>query len=84
MCCPSTGGGEEIHDGIDSKRNGIVGSEIGPTIGLYVWQYPLRLFHWGMVLSIAVLSFTGYYIHNPYLIAHGSGAYVMGTMRAIV
>src|SRR5580658_6220928 len=42
--------------------------EIGPTVGLYVWQYPLRLFHWGMVLSLAVLSFTGYYLHDPFIV----------------
>ncbi len=41
---------------------------VGPVTALYVWQYPLRLFHWGMVLSIGVLSFTGYYIHNPFIV----------------
>ncbi len=49
----------------------------------YVWELPVRLVHWIIFLTITVLSVTGYYIHNPYLIAHGSGAYVMGTMRAI-
>ena len=49
----------------------------------YVWELPVRLVHWTLFFSIAILSVTGYYIHNPYLIAHGSGAYVMGTMRAI-
>lgn len=49
----------------------------------YVWELPVRLVHWALFLSIAILSVTGYYIHNPYLIAHGRGAYVMGTMRAI-
>jgi Ni/Fe-hydrogenase 1 B-type cytochrome subunit len=49
----------------------------------YVWELPVRLAHWALFFSIAILSVTGYYIHNPYLIAHGRGAYVMGTMRAI-
>jgi Ni/Fe-hydrogenase 1 B-type cytochrome subunit len=49
----------------------------------YVWELPVRLFHWIIFFTITVLSATGYYIHHPYLIAHGSGAYVMGTMRAI-
>jgi len=49
----------------------------------YVWELPVRLVHWTIFLTITVLSVTGYYIHNPYLIAHGRGAYVMGTMRAI-
>jgi Ni/Fe-hydrogenase 1 B-type cytochrome subunit len=49
----------------------------------YVWELPVRLVHWIIFFTITVLSVTGYYIHSPYLIAHGSGAYVMGTMRAI-
>lgn len=49
----------------------------------YVWELPVRLVHWALFFSIAILSVTGYYIHDPYLIAHGRGAYVMGTMRAI-
>ena len=24
--------------------------------------------HWGLVISIGVLSFTGYYIHNPFIV----------------
>ena len=28
----------------------------GRMVAVYVWQYPLRLVHWGMVISIAVLS----------------------------
>ena len=35
---------------------------------VYVWQYPLRLVHWGIVISIGVLSFTGYYIHDPFIV----------------
>jgi Ni/Fe-hydrogenase 1 B-type cytochrome subunit len=49
----------------------------------YVWELPVRLVHWTIVFTIVILSVTGYYIQDPYLIAHGSGAYVMGTMRAI-
>jgi Ni/Fe-hydrogenase 1 B-type cytochrome subunit len=41
---------------------------VGPAIAVYVWQYPLRLVHWGLVISIGVLSFTGYYIHNPFIV----------------
>jgi len=40
---------------------------IGPAIAVYVWQYPLRVVHWGIVLSILVLSVTGYYMHSPYV-----------------
>ena len=27
---------------------------MGPAIAVYVWQYPLRLVHWGIVISIGV------------------------------
>lgn len=57
--------------------------DIGPTIGLYVWQYPLRFFHWGMVLSIAVLSFTGYYIHNPFIVGQAQHVFLAGWFRFV-
>lgn len=49
----------------------------------YVWELPVRLTHWIIFLMLIVLSITGYYIHDPYLIAYGRRAYVMGIMRAI-
>lgn len=55
--------------------------EMGPTVGLYVWQYPLRFFHWGMVLSLAVLSFSGYYIHDPFIVGQVKYPFLMGWFR---
>lgn len=52
-------------------------------VRFYVWELPVRLAHWGIVSMLVVLSVTGYYIQNPYLVAYGRHAYVMGTMRAI-
>lgn len=49
----------------------------------YVWELPVRLTHWAIFFLIVVLSVTGYYIHDPYLIAYGRRAYVMGIMRSI-
>lgn len=49
----------------------------------YVWEAPVRISHWLIVLSVTVLSFTGYYLHNPFLVATGRHPYVMGTMRFI-
>ena len=57
-----------------------------PTPGqvrVYVWEWPVRFSHWVMVASILTLSITGYYMHDPYIVPHGRGAYVMGTMRFI-
>jgi Ni/Fe-hydrogenase 1 B-type cytochrome subunit len=50
---------------------------------VYVWEKPVRLAHWLLVLSLVVLSFTGYYLYNPFIIARGRTAYVMGTTRFV-
>jgi len=58
----------------------------GQTGRIYVWEIPVRLTHWINVLSIVVLSFTGYYIGNPYVSASPRewfGAYFMGTIRFV-
>jgi Ni/Fe-hydrogenase 1 B-type cytochrome subunit len=54
---------------------------VGTAIAVYVWQYPLRLVHWGIVLCIAALSFTGYYIHNPFIVGHTDTRFLMGWFR---
>jgi Ni/Fe-hydrogenase 1 B-type cytochrome subunit len=35
---------------------------------IYVWQVPVRVTHWAIVISITVLSITGLYIHGPFLV----------------
>ncbi|MBZ5502369.1 MAG: Ni/Fe-hydrogenase, b-type cytochrome subunit [Acidobacteriia bacterium] len=50
---------------------------------IYVWEKPVRFAHWLLVLSLVVLSVTGYYIYNPFVISRGRAAYVMGTARFI-
>jgi Ni/Fe-hydrogenase 1 B-type cytochrome subunit len=50
---------------------------------VYVWERPVRLAHWLLFLSLIVLSITGYYIFNPFIISRGSTMFVMGTMRFI-
>jgi len=56
---------------------------MGRAVGVYVWQYPLRLAHWGIVLSIAVLSVTGYYIHDPYIVGQVNHPFLMGEFRFV-
>jgi len=56
---------------------------LGPSERVYVWELPVRVSHWFIVLSAAVLAFTGYYMHNPFIIARSRTAYLMGTMRYI-
>ena len=57
--------------------------QFGPVAPVYVWQYPLRLVHWGIVISIGVLSVTGYYIHDPYIIGQTQHPFLMGWFRFI-
>jgi len=55
----------------------------GPVAALYVWQYALRLCHWGIVISIAVLSVTGYYIHDPFIYGLSNRPFLMGWFRFV-
>ena len=57
--------------------------EFGPVAPVYVWQYPLRLCHWGLVISILVLSVTGYYIHDPYIYGLSNRPFLMGWFRFV-
>jgi Ni/Fe-hydrogenase 1 B-type cytochrome subunit len=72
---------------VDRSNNGHPGIDrhprmrIGQAIAVYVWEYPVRFFHWGLVFSIAALSFTGYYIHNPFLVGQTKTPFVMGWFR---
>ncbi len=50
---------------------------------IYVWEIPLRLAHWTIVLSMIVLAVTGFYIGAPFIPAPGEAYYnyIMGGMR---
>jgi Ni/Fe-hydrogenase 1 B-type cytochrome subunit len=51
---------------------------------LYVWEIPVRLTHWVNVASIVMLSLTGYYIGNPWILVSSRewyGPYFMGIVR---
>ena len=50
-------------------------------VRLYVWQVPVRLTHWVIVGCIVILSITGAYIADPFLIPAGGN--VMTTVRVI-
>ena len=57
---------------------------------VYVWEVPVRLTHWVNVVCLITLSFTGYYIGNPYInnvhpFFYGvlKDQWVMGWMRFI-
>jgi Ni/Fe-hydrogenase 1 B-type cytochrome subunit len=50
-------------------------------VRLYVWQVPVRVTHWVTAGAIVVLSVTGLYIADPFLLPEGGD--VMTTMRTI-
>jgi Ni/Fe-hydrogenase 1 B-type cytochrome subunit len=50
-------------------------------IRFYVWQLPVRLTHWVTAFAIVILSITGGYIADPFLIPPGGN--VMTTMRLV-
>ncbi len=57
--------------------------ESSPLRRIYVWEVPVRAVHWTIFLSIVILSFTGYYLHNPFIVVRGQGGYFLATMRFI-
>lgn len=50
---------------------------------VYVWEAPVRIVHWVIVLCILVLAFTGVEISHPFIVGITSKQYVMGWMRFI-
>jgi Ni/Fe-hydrogenase 1 B-type cytochrome subunit len=50
-------------------------------VRLYIWQVPVRITHWITALCIVVLSITGGYIADPFLIPPGGP--VMSTVRMV-
>ena len=64
----------------DAKRKLRYRADVVP---LYVWQWPVRIAHWMIVLCLVVLTVTGFYIHGPFLVATSPRAWVMGTTRFV-
>ena len=54
-------------------------------VRVYVWEWPVRLAHWLIVISLFFLSWTGLYIGRPFLISAGEARFefVMGTAKTI-
>ncbi|HTZ16889.1 MAG TPA: Ni/Fe-hydrogenase, b-type cytochrome subunit [Dissulfurispiraceae bacterium] len=47
---------------------------------VYVWEFPVRVTHWLLVLSIVTLSITGFYIGAPFLYGDSDNL-IMAYMR---
>lgn len=53
--------------------------------GYVLWQLPVRITHWVTVISIGILTVTGIYIENPFIVTNGlaTNQYLMGSMRFV-
>ncbi len=49
----------------------------------YVWEVPVRVTHWVNMLSIVILSVTGFLIGSPKTLALSASEFVMGWIRFI-
>lgn len=54
-------------------------------VRVYVWQVPVRVTHWLIVLSIVLLSITGFYIGRPMIAVPGPAgqSFLMGWAKVI-
>lgn len=54
-------------------------------IPVYVWEVPVRLSHWFIAASAAVLAASGFYMGHPFIIVSGRARdhFVMGWMKVI-
>ena len=54
-------------------------------VRVYVWEWPVRLCHWAIVLSITVLSVTGIYIGTPSITVTGPAGehFLTGTVKVV-
>jgi len=60
-------------------------SPSGTIVAIYVWELPVRITHWLVVFSVLILSATGFYIGDPFIVVSGPARehFVMGWMRTI-
>lgn len=61
------------------------GETDGGLVRVYVWEWPVRAAHWGIALSLVVLSATGIYLGAPFLSIRGAAGehFATGTAKAI-
>jgi Ni/Fe-hydrogenase 1 B-type cytochrome subunit len=50
---------------------------------VYVWEWPVRIAHWVIFLAISMLTLTGYYLYDPFIVSRGNRLFLMGYVRWI-
>lgn len=75
-----------VSDRAAATHSGTVAADPGKEIVReYVWELPVRITHWLIALSMAVLAITGVYIGHPFVISSGPAGerFIMGTMKVV-
>ncbi len=67
----------------NSPASALAGLPKTELVRTYVWEKPVRISHWLIFFAIASLSFTGLYMHRPFLLALGSPSFLMAKMRFV-
>jgi len=67
----------------EAEQPGEFVEPVTPRTTVRVWELPVRITHWTIFFSVIVLSITGFYIGNPFLLTGSDPGFLMGTMRAI-
>src|SRR5512135_1369267 len=83
MAQPAARGARESVPDRQRKEKSMERMQIGR---VYVWQLPVRLYHWINALAVVTLAVTGYLIGSPLAIkssAEASFGYWFGTVRFI-
>ena len=69
-----------------ANRRALEAEARGARRAIYVWELPVRVVHWVIVLALIVLSITGYDIHHPFVSGAGGpghAGFTMGTIRFV-
>jgi Ni/Fe-hydrogenase 1 B-type cytochrome subunit len=71
--------------GIAAANRRIHSAQATDLVRVYVWEWPVRVTHWLIALSIVVLSATGVVIGNPGLLPREAGgqAFAIGTVKVV-
>lgn len=67
----------------DSPASALARLPRAELVRTYVWEKPVRIAHWLIVFSILSLTFTGLYMHRPFLVSAGRASFLMARMRFV-
>ena len=78
--------GESSETGYKNNRPPKVKKVSKDLVKIYVWELPVRIFHWINAGAIVALMITGFYIGNPFfasILQEEASSFIMGWIRYI-